>query len=372
MILLTSLIYALLFFVIPLQVGLVFLAGQIGNWWIEEHLWLGIFNLAAYVLIFLGVALSKGAYEFFEGYREAHFKRLKPYLNLRGSRWINLVGLILVGAGTLFFFFQGLLPLPFFFLFLATLLGLGDVFHKDELLVWKRPLPEPLEEKTLPLPKDLPEGMEEWKREVYPISFAWNFVPAAGGRESRFREKFEFSKEDYEAAQAIERHNDNYPKYVQDGRTYDVCFLARWFRERSEEFGLSVLDEASHVVAFVRSIVYESDEVTHGVEDYANYPIETLVEAEEGSDCEDHAILAAALLLQLGHKVALFYLEFADEGHLALGYGGVAESIGYGATAPSGEFYGYFETVPSPSDQTLGVICEEFMKQIRKATVLEV
>ncbi|MGJ3242211.1 MAG: hypothetical protein ACFE0O_04530 [Opitutales bacterium] len=363
MILLASLIFALLFYVIPLELLLVMLAEMLGDWRFAERLWLIALNFIAYVLILTGVGLTKGAYEFFEGHREAHYRRLKGFLDLRGSRWMNLYGLLLVGGGTLFFFYQGLLPFPFIFLFVATIFALGDVFYRDALFVWKRPLPEPL---------DFEELEEVKEDESIAVEFKWTFMPLPTVAEKRrYKETFHFLRDDYEAARQIARHNDDFPRYVTDGLTIDVRRLAHWFRAKSREQELSPLAEAENVVTFVRSIRYATDEATHGVADYANYPIETLVEATKGSDCEDHAILAAALLHHLGHQVALFFIDLKDSAHLALGYGGV-DAAGFHASAKSGEAYAYYETIPTSNNDRFGDICREWLEELKRAEVWEI
>jgi hypothetical protein len=63
-----------------------------------------------------------------------------------------------------------------------------------------------------------------------------------------------------------------------------------------------------NVVAFVQNIVYQEDidPVTKQESDYWKYPLETL--AEGNGDCEDTAILAAALLKEMGYDVAVVIL----------------------------------------------------------------
>ncbi|MCK4299961.1 MAG: hypothetical protein KAX80_10540, partial [Planctomycetes bacterium] len=67
------------------------------------------------------------------------------------------------------------------------------------------------------------------------------------------------------------------------------------------------------VVAFVQSLPYTSDDVTTGFDEYARYPIETLVDG--GGDCEDTSILTSALLNGMGYGAVLF--DFP--GHVGVG-----------------------------------------------------
>jgi hypothetical protein len=60
------------------------------------------------------------------------------------------------------------------------------------------------------------------------------------------------------------------------------------------------------VVAFVQSLPYTSDDVTTGFDEYARYPLETLVDG--GGDCEDTSILTSALLDGMEYSTVLFNL----------------------------------------------------------------
>jgi hypothetical protein len=60
------------------------------------------------------------------------------------------------------------------------------------------------------------------------------------------------------------------------------------------------------VVAFVQTLPYTSDDVTTGFDEYARYPLETLVDG--GGDCEDTSILTSALLDSMGYDTVLFNL----------------------------------------------------------------
>ena len=71
-------------------------------------------------------------------------------------------------------------------------------------------------------------------------------------------------------------------------------------------------DSLDSVISFVQSLRYVSDLDSKGEEEYVRFPIETLVDGE--GDCEDLAILAAAILHEMGYKVLLVLLP----DHLAL------------------------------------------------------
>jgi hypothetical protein len=67
------------------------------------------------------------------------------------------------------------------------------------------------------------------------------------------------------------------------------------------------------VVAFVQSLPYTSDDVTTGFDEYARYPVETLVDG--GGDCEDSSILTSAILDGMGYGTVLINLPE----HVAVG-----------------------------------------------------
>jgi predicted transglutaminase-like cysteine proteinase len=85
------------------------------------------------------------------------------------------------------------------------------------------------------------------------------------------------------------------------------------FQEAGRKEGYSEYDNIKNVVSFVQSLPYTSDSVTTGYDEYPRYPLETLV--DNGGDCEDTAILTAALLREMGYGAVL--IEFP--GHMAVG-----------------------------------------------------
>lgn len=88
--------------------------------------------------------------------------------------------------------------------------------------------------------------------------------------------------------------------------------LVNSFREGGTEAGYSDSDNMGNVIKFVQSLRYVSDMDSKGIDDYVRFPVETLVDGE--GDCEDMAILAAAILHEMGYGVLLVFLP----DHLAL------------------------------------------------------
>jgi len=77
--------------------------------------------------------------------------------------------------------------------------------------------------------------------------------------------------------------------------------------------GYTSAQEVNFVASFVQSMPYAFDNVTTGYQEYARYPIESLVDGT--GDCECKAILTAQLLDLLGYRVALIQLPE----HVAVG-----------------------------------------------------
>lgn len=91
--------------------------------------------------------------------------------------------------------------------------------------------------------------------------------------------------------------------------------------------------------SFVQNLSYQAEQG-----EYPKYPVETLV--DKGGDCEDTAILAAALLQATGYDAILLRLESPIEGeagHMAVGVAIPGVSSGY-SYSYGGETYYYLET----------------------------
>ena len=84
------------------------------------------------------------------------------------------------------------------------------------------------------------------------------------------------------------------------------------FREGGASVGFTEKDHLGNVISFVQSLKYVYDQDSKGAVDYVRFPVETLVDGI--GDCEDMAILAAAILHEMGYDVLLVTLP----DHLAL------------------------------------------------------
>lgn len=131
-----------------------------------------------------------------------------------------------------------------------------------------------------------------------------------------------------------------------------IADIAKSLHELADEQGLSREELAELTVSFVQSLPYTSDDVTTPFDEYPRFPYETLY--DNGGDCEDTSILAAAVLHELGFKVVLFELP----SHMALGVECDAE--GYALTY-DGVRYCYLET--TGENWPVGLIPEEYEGQ---------
>jgi len=105
-------------------------------------------------------------------------------------------------------------------------------------------------------------------------------------------------------------HDRNYAKYaISDLDRKILNSIIMDFKENTD----SKIEASHNIVAFVQSLPYFKDAVSTGYDEYPRYPIETLV--DNGGDCEDTAILTAALLKEMNYDVVLF--RFPK--HMALG-----------------------------------------------------
>ncbi|MDR0523159.1 MAG: hypothetical protein LBG62_01875 [Candidatus Methanoplasma sp.] len=100
---------------------------------------------------------------------------------------------------------------------------------------------------------------------------------------------------------------------------------------------MSKLRRANFILAFVQSLEYEYDSDGTDYDEYWKYPVETLY--EKRGDCEDTAILYAALMKAAGYDVALINLP----GHEATGIAMPETTIGT-YYLKDGKRYYYCET----------------------------
>lgn len=312
MLFLTSLIYILLFFLLPGQVLLVWAAPRVPIQ--SETLSLILLNVLAYDLIWLVLRASRYAYHEFDGVRNPALRELKSWLHIEGSRGFVVCSLILLGSGAAWLAVQGLLPMPCWFLYGAIALGSLDGFgpgHQVNMLTPQ--LPETF----------LATTGEAGATEVDVIEreFEWT-CPAADRRDGQilFRETFRVATEPEIAGPAEGRISSLEEYGILAGRatTRSIREIAAWFRKESLQRGFSSLQEIVCVVSFSRSVLERGD-IGGGKDanpDAIRLPHHLLLDG--GGSREEGAVLAATILRQLGHRVGLFYHHIPGGGHLGI------------------------------------------------------
>lgn len=155
----------------------------------------------------------------------------------------------------------------------------------------------------------------------------------------------------YETYQKRSRQRD-YDLFASD--PFDdglITDIANSLRELARDNGLSESELAELAVSFVQSLPYTSDDVTTPFDEYPRFPYETLF--DNGGDCEDTSILAAAVLHELGYRVVLLELP----SHMALGVECDADVEGYAITY-EGVRYCYLET--TGENWPIGTLPDEY------------
>ena len=138
----------------------------------------------------------------------------------------------------------------------------------------------------------------------------------------------------------------NYANFVDDPYSNKTIELLSNDLERmSSNEGFDQWQKVTFTIAFVQGLPYTSDKVTTGYDNYPRFPYETLY--DDGGDCEDTAILAAALLKRMGYGVILLN----PPKHMAVGLRCTPDSFSYPVTyyTYQGNDYCYLETAGDES-----------------------
>ena len=136
-------------------------------------------------------------------------------------------------------------------------------------------------------------------------SYTWDY----GGREWSIT--YQFPAAAYQLQSSLTRTLDytSYHLYVGDPRDDEI--LSDFVTAIEDmAIGLNVWERLNLIISLVQSIPYVGESC-----EYPRYPLEMLVDGQ--GDCEDAAILAAALVQQMGFDVIL--LAFLQERHMAVG-----------------------------------------------------
>ena len=134
----------------------------------------------------------------------------------------------------------------------------------------------------------------------------WNNKSASWDLSLSFEKYYDYST----TSRNYDRTTTNFQKYITVNDPY-IQSLAKSLKDFTSD--MSALERANCVLKFVQSIPYIYDINNKGVNEYWNYPYETLWDMK--GDCDDHAILYASLMKAMGYKVAILLLP----GHMAVG-----------------------------------------------------
>jgi predicted transglutaminase-like cysteine proteinase len=167
--------------------------------------------------------------------------------------------------------------------------------------------------------------------------FQWEFRPKGSDQTIHQGIRLNLDRRRYEYFRRLPRKNGMWNHYA-EVEMPEVRDLAVEFQKLYAERHWSTFNQAYNVLKFVQSCIrYSSDAETTGHADWARYPIETLM--EENGDCEDVAILCAAIIARMGLSVALILYP----NHMAFGVAGAEHLKGEYVKDPRDErcyFYG--------------------------------
>ncbi len=184
-----------------------------------------------------------------------------------------------------------------------------------------------------------PDGEDDYTRRMLTWTLEGALGPEAKGAVEVYVHTLNAAKK-REANPTRMDAKDGTPRFsffVNKGRCREVDELAERFKKISVDLRLDKYLEIEMVLSGVQSIEYVTDIQSKGQEDYWRFPIETL---DDGvGDCEDTAILLAAILSAMGHRVCFL----TAPGHAALGIADV-EGMGTAAITKNGIDFLYAET----------------------------
>lgn len=169
------------------------------------------------------------------------------------------------------------------------------------------------ENESKPEPQPLPQAEPQPELRILEREFTWDY----GGKHWIW--ELMIPKTAYTYYPNLKRPpTDDYSVYVTDPA--DDAFisnLAAQLKEAAAQEKYSPKQTVEFAIAFVQNIKYASDNISKGVKNYPRYPLETLVDQE--GDCEDHSILLASILKEMGYGVVLIHIPGE---HVAVGVKG--------------------------------------------------
>lgn len=183
-------------------------------------------------------------------------------------------------------------------------------------------------------PVSCPEG--------YPVmkNYSW----AYGGKDYHMSLCYETESTDNKNENRALRKD--YWNFVNDPYSNgSVTVLTNKLMNMSEEQGFSEYGRVQFAIAFVQGMPYTYDNVSTPYDEYPRYPSETIY--DDGGDCEDTAILMAAVFRKMGYDVVLLH----PPGHVAVGVYCTPSDFDYPVTyfRYGGRDYCYLETAGDES-----------------------
>jgi hypothetical protein len=155
----------------------------------------------------------------------------------------------------------------------------------------------------------LPLDPTRWRNPIN-ITYSWTFDGQLWSL------PLSISGESYDNYRELPRTTD-WPVYVTDNDSL-ILDIASSLDSMAASRGYDSYDTARFVLTFVQSLPYTVDLDTTGHEEYPRYPVETL--ADNGGDCEDTAILYAAIMQASPLSYDAILIELP--GHMATGIWG--------------------------------------------------
>ena len=160
------------------------------------------------------------------------------------------------------------------------------------------------------------DEVDETDPDILHKSFHWKFQPRGSGTSSEFTITLDISRSRFERYKRKQRYRGEWNRYAEEEMP-EIRALANEFQKIHAERRWNTYNQAANVLNFVQGCIpYSFDKDTTGYEDWARYPIETLMDGT--GDCEDVAILCASVIARLGFQVVLLLYPR----HLAFGVAG--------------------------------------------------
>ena len=193
-----------------------------------------------------------------------------------------------------------------------------------------------------------------------PIHVTWNWTFPEDG--SNWSYSFNVTTSEYDACRALVRNDQmpsDYSKYITDSNSVVVA-IASYLAEEARANNMTDYEAVWFALSFVHATTYVSDIESTGYDDYARYPVETLVDGV--GDCEDTAALFTSIVRAMGYDTVMLYIYAifgASSNHMGAAVGGIAMPQGSYSIMFGGEPYYYCETTPgdwAPGELPQGLV----------------